>query len=149
MGRYSVICWLVFGIACFGHCGSIRKRGNGIDFCKLNTPTFKCDNGDCIMKIWYCDNRHDCSDGSDEAYCKNDDLDLICADGTVITDGLDGRCDSYNDCEDGSDEKGCQAYECNGDIQLTCNDGSCRSIFFLCDGEQDCPDGEDEADCDY
>ncbi|GFY52937.1 hypothetical protein TNIN_208621 [Trichonephila inaurata madagascariensis] len=77
---------------------------------------FPCDNGECISPIFWCDSIEDCSDASDEAYCKNStdqngnpnkcsDKFFKCNDGTCIP--LIGRCDGLSSCEDNSDEIGC------------------------------------------
>ncbi|GFT75394.1 hypothetical protein NPIL_693701, partial [Nephila pilipes] len=77
---------------------------------------FPCNNGDCIEAELWCDSHEDCSDGSDEAYCKkitifnknpnkcSNDF-FKCGDGPCIP--LKGRCDGYKSCDDNSDEKNC------------------------------------------
>ncbi|GFU37953.1 hypothetical protein NPIL_476731 [Nephila pilipes] len=77
---------------------------------------FPCNNGDCIDAALWCDSHEDCSDGSDEAYCKkitfyyknpnkcSKDF-FKCDDGPCIP--LRGRCNGYQSCSDNSDEKNC------------------------------------------
>ncbi|GIY16244.1 uncharacterized protein CEXT_619771 [Caerostris extrusa] len=77
---------------------------------------FTCDDGDCVTINSWCDAFTDCSDGSDEAYCKEASTSnknpnkcserfFKCDDGPCIPSN--GRCDGYASCEDKSDEKDC------------------------------------------
>ncbi|GFR23015.1 low-density lipoprotein receptor-related protein 1 [Trichonephila clavata] len=75
-----------------------------------------CDDGECISSFRWCDSTEDCSDESDEAYCKKSnstnpdpnkcsDKHFKCDDGPCIP--LSARCDGYETCDDYSDEKNC------------------------------------------
>ncbi|GFQ82190.1 uncharacterized protein TNCT_36631 [Trichonephila clavata] len=75
-----------------------------------------CDDGECISLFRWCDSTKDCSDESDEAYCRKSnatnpdpnecsDKHFKCDDGPCIS--LSARCDGYETCDDYSDEKNC------------------------------------------
>ncbi|KAF8782056.1 hypothetical protein HNY73_012389 [Argiope bruennichi] len=77
---------------------------------------FPCEDGGCIDSALWCDSSKDCSDGSDEKYCKKSGYFtkdpnncpssyFKCNNGPCIP--LIGRCDGYESCEDLSDEKNC------------------------------------------
>ena len=69
---------------------------------------FECDNEMATLPYTLvCDFIHDCSDRSDEAFCKHDKCELMfqCDNGQCFA--IDQQCDRIEDCWDGSDEENC------------------------------------------
>ncbi|CAL1281438.1 unnamed protein product [Larinioides sclopetarius] len=79
---------------------------------------FRCDDGGCVDAALWCNSHTECSDESDEKYCKkigifsnNKDPNRCpstyfkCNNGPCIP--YTGRCDGYENCEDSSDENNC------------------------------------------
>ena len=64
----------------------------------------RCNSGECIPSVWFCDGNQDCPDNSDELMCCPD-TQFNCADGRCID--LNLWCDGNNDCKDNSDEDKC------------------------------------------
>jgi len=112
-----------------------------------------CNNGQCIDRSRVCDGRRDCSDGSDEARCRADNL---CEPNEYQCDNKKcclktWRCDGDDDCGDGSDEANCEPAPPGSACRYyewQCASGDqCVPKSFHCDGERDCQDNSDEAGC--
>lgn len=70
---------------------------------------FTCNNGECILKVRFCDGLADCSDESDEPHgCKGrcNKQEFTCQNGRCITKGM--KCNGVDDCGDGTDERHCK-----------------------------------------
>ncbi|XP_023290722.1 basement membrane-specific heparan sulfate proteoglycan core protein [Orussus abietinus] len=118
--------------------------------CKYDEAT--CSNGDCIPKSYVCDNKFDCTDGSDESRCSPhgcEPNEFRCANKQCVIKTW--RCDGDKDCADGTDEENCTpsppGSPCRYDeFQCTTND-QCIPKSYHCDMERDCMDGSDELGC--
>ncbi|XP_069973876.1 uncharacterized protein [Penaeus vannamei] len=125
---------------------------------------FRCVSGSspsgvCIPKPSRCNSVRDCSDGSDEQGCFENQCfgNFMCAD----RECLERRfvCDGVNDCRDDSDETNCDSWECRAD-EFRCGGGgggrsgssgssatACIPESLRCDGQPDCSDHSDELNC--
>ncbi|ESO93760.1 hypothetical protein LOTGIDRAFT_60244, partial [Lottia gigantea] len=72
-----------------------------------NENEFQCFGGGCVKDDYVCDQKPDCSDGSDES--ADACIDMICnkegyfkCDGSCVPN--DWFCDGELDCDDGADE---------------------------------------------
>lgn len=81
-----------------------------IDMCIAVCPEnqFTCNNGECILDTFFCDNLSDCEDKSDEPAgctggCKQHEF--KCSNGRCIP--KDALCNGKDDCGDKSDERNC------------------------------------------
>lgn len=81
---------------------------------------FKCNKGGCVAPRHVCDGHKDCTDGSDEFYCTDEE-----------PFDLDEDSDTF----------------CDPDYEYLCGKGKrqkCVPRPWVCDDEEDCPGGEDE-----
>ncbi|GBM99361.1 hypothetical protein AVEN_124425-1 [Araneus ventricosus] len=73
---------------------------------------FKCFNGKCVQRSWFCDNGNDCGDNSDERYCAVD-YGTPCPSGWVLCPNMQRcipghwMCDGITDCREISEETNC------------------------------------------
>jgi low-density lipoprotein receptor class A len=96
------------------------------------TKYAQCDSGTPVPVTAICDGRVDCTDRSDEAYCRS----LDCNDGTQVPERV--VCDGVYDCSTFKDEEDCT---------FMCRSG--REVIpklWFCDDHVDCKDGSDEIE---
>ncbi|XP_063983473.1 basement membrane-specific heparan sulfate proteoglycan core protein-like isoform X6 [Diachasmimorpha longicaudata] len=118
--------------------------------CQYNEAT--CSNGDCIPKSFVCNNKFDCTDGSDEMRCNPHGCEpnqFRCKSKECILKIW--RCDGDKDCTDGSDEENCgtppPGSVCRADEYQCHKYDQCIPKSYHCDMERDCQDGSDEIGC--
>ncbi|XP_022107210.1 uncharacterized protein LOC110988203 [Acanthaster planci] len=114
---------------------------------------FTCGSGECIHRVFVCDNRRDCTDNGDEASCSNDvgiagytctDTSFRCGSGECVS--LSFYCDFHPHCQDASDEANCSIVTCT-DLEFRCNSGQCINKELRCNLVTDCVDESDEQNC--
>ncbi|XP_069101259.1 uncharacterized protein [Argopecten irradians] len=109
------------------------------------TSMFVCANGEVISRLFVCDSKGDCRDGSDELNCGTNFTcaphQFRCNDGKCISLSL--FCDFISHCDDNSDETVCVHPECEAG-EFRCNNGHCIAESMVCDLKVDCLDGSDE-----
>ncbi|XP_048738543.2 uncharacterized protein LOC125653234 isoform X2 [Ostrea edulis] len=113
---------------------------------KVRNILFHCGNTELISKLFVCDGKNDCSDGSDETNCTTvcTDTQFQCDSGDCISISL--YCDFVPHCPDRSDESECIRRQCNS-REWMCSSGQCIPANSWCDLKLDCVDGSDERDC--
>ncbi len=152
-----------------------NKQNNN---CYTNTPSFVWDTSDedpemcqnftchkdyvkcadgklCLFNEYWCNNRNDCEDKSDEQNCSRECPGWTCDNGanwaTCIQ--LNQVCDGFHHCHPRGvyeeNEEFCQAYSCPEGM-WKCADGvQCITEVNVCDGisrnNRDCKDGSDES----
>lgn len=64
--------------ACYEHCDVMKKliQNKGTFPPSCPEGLFACSNGQCVRTDAKCNGVADCSDGSDEVDCKDDDIDF-------------------------------------------------------------------------
>ncbi|KAL7847835.1 hypothetical protein AOLI_G00225530 [Acnodon oligacanthus] len=117
--------------------GVAQKCGNG---------HWQCDDGQCVPRMWRCDGRGDCLDGSDEMNCSCPQEDFECADASMCVT-KSAVCDGHPQCSDGSDE-----LDCNRSSGCLLGDWACWNRICIpqelrCNGVDDCVDRSDEEGC--
>ncbi|XP_076684002.1 terribly reduced optic lobes isoform X2 [Andrena cerasifolii] len=117
--------------------------------CQYDEAT--CSNGDCIPKLYVCNGRLDCTDGSDEMRCSPhgcEPNEFRCNNTECVSKLW--RCDGDRDCADGSDEENCVESVPGSPCRFSeyaCASGQCIPKTYHCDLEKDCMDGSDEIGC--
>nr|XP_039248860.1 uncharacterized protein LOC120326605 [Styela clava] len=136
----------------------------GLDECGC-PHTFHCDNGDCAIKVTFCDGRTDCADGTDERkYNRTTKIGFQCpvtstheTNNCILPDRY--VCDGESDCDLGIDECFCD-FSAGGEKGVYLNESysneKCfrcldRSLIIpitqVCDGIVHCQDLSDECLC--
>ncbi|RLU19726.1 hypothetical protein DMN91_008283 [Ooceraea biroi] len=118
--------------------------------CQYDQAT--CSNGDCIPKSFVCDDKFDCTDGSDEMRCSPhgcEPNEFRCNNKQCVSKLW--RCDGDKDCADGSDEESCApsppGSPCRYNEFACSSNKQCIPKSYHCDMERDCLDGSDELGC--
>jgi len=104
---------------------------------KNKRPGFICDNGECIDNGRICDQKEDCSDGSDES--------IDCCPSTCITPSKAEVCIA----NDGHNHTNSECRDCtkSGYPGFRCDNGACIYRRKVCDGRSQCADNSDEKYC--
>ncbi|CAK9302728.1 unnamed protein product [Gordionus sp. m RMFG-2023] len=114
-----------------------------------NSQQFACQSAKnvCIPLSKKCDDRVDCSDGSDEKDCARpcNATEFACLNGRCIS--LKWKCDRDNDCGDNSDEANCSFPLNCSKHEFMCANTLCIPSRWRCDGDIDCHDNSDEIGC--
>jgi len=107
----------------------------------------RCDNGQCIDKVAFCQGYSQCRDNSLQRTAVNCPAPTSCPSGQAMCPGV-GRCintryfcDSDNDCGDNSDEEPsyCSSRSCEPN-EVRCTSGQCIDRSGLCAGHYSCRD---------
>ncbi|XP_043797108.1 basement membrane-specific heparan sulfate proteoglycan core protein-like isoform X11 [Apis laboriosa] len=118
--------------------------------CQYDEAT--CSNGECIPKSYVCNDRLDCTDGSDEMRCSPHGCEpnQFRCNNTQCVSKL-WRCDGDKDCADGSDEENCAPNKPGSPCRFTefacSSNNQCIPKSYHCDMEKDCLDASDEIGC--
>ncbi|GBN06674.1 hypothetical protein AVEN_56725-1, partial [Araneus ventricosus] len=94
---------------CFFHGVILKYAGANVP---CSSSVFKCLNGKCIQRSWFCDNADDCGDNSDERHCAVD-YRTPCPSGWVRCPNMQRcipghwMCDGTIDCAGISEETNC------------------------------------------
>nr|XP_039249024.1 uncharacterized protein LOC120326749 isoform X1 [Styela clava] len=135
----------------------------GVDECDCES-TFQCDNGECALKIMFCDGIKDCTDGTDEHVYNRSEGGFQCQvtkkHVTLSCRLPDAHvCDGTSECQWGTDECFCD-FSGGSKKGIPIDDAFSNDKCFrcldkslvipnnrVCDGIMDCKDLSDECLC--
>lgn len=108
-----------FTYACLCPVGLVYKDARNHTCIEALDCEFRCRSGECLTMAHKCNNRRDCSDGSDEESCSEANTKrpkVVCPVGKFMCHNqeqcleADSKCDGKKQCDDGSDEEHCDKF---------------------------------------